>query len=127
MKKVEEGNEGKERENESVSARECESVCVACAWGSMVWWPQERAVFTDCVPSRSPHFSYINTATCLDRARLPDPPSLPSDLSLLLIYQRNQQFHLRNSPSVVNIDSIDQTHPTFDLSAQNNLPTPANL
>lgn len=27
MKKVEEGNEGKERENESVSARVCESVC----------------------------------------------------------------------------------------------------
>lgn len=68
-----------------------------------------KSRFTDCVPSRSPHFSYINTATCLDRARLPDPPSLPLDLSLLFFYQSNATTILHNCPYDLSTTSLHQT------------------
>lgn len=76
------------------------------------------------LPRAPPHFWYINTATCLDRARLPRTPSLPSDLSLLSSFTSTHptstqhktcssicRYHLQfnSTPITVNFE-IDQTH-----------------
>lgn len=75
--------------------------------------------FTDCAPSRPPHFLYINTAARLDRARPPKPPSLPSDLSLLLSHSRTTAT---TAPTRLDsINSTDANHHSDLQSFQNNL------
>lgn len=75
--------------------------------------------FTDCAPSRPPHFLYINTAARLDRARPPKPPSLPSDLSLLLSHSRTTAATVRTCLDSIN--STDAKHHSDFQSFQNNL------
>lgn len=68
-------------------------------------WPQ----FTDCAPSRPPHFSYINTAARLDRARLPNPP-FPPLRSLSSSFQLTHRRH--NSPTSRREHQFDRHKPS---------------